>query len=222
MTLYTYCISHDGGSAPNPFWGICTLAICKPAIRRTAQLGDWIVGTGSIEFGFENQVVYAMKVTKILSLKEYDAYCRAHLPKKIPVWKTTDLKLKVGDCIYDYSKGHRVLRPSVHKEENIKTDLGGENVLMSDHFYYFGSDPIPLPTNLLRIVKQSQGHKSIFNEPYKEKFVEWITTFVGFRNKVDVLPYGLKDYEKNNCRNKCSTRHFREDEADEQIGLLNC
>src|SRR5437016_2120161 len=100
MTLFTYCISHDGGSAPNPFWGVCTLAICKPAIRRIAQVGAWVVGTGSMNFNFESQVVYAMKVTKKLSLKEYDKYCRDYLPNKIPIWKTMDVKLRVGDCIY--------------------------------------------------------------------------------------------------------------------------
>jgi len=45
-TLYTYCIPYDDGAAPNPYWGICTLVICKPVIRRTAEVGDWIVGTG--------------------------------------------------------------------------------------------------------------------------------------------------------------------------------
>ena len=47
-TLYTYVMPYDGGSAPNPYWGICTLVICKPKIRLSAQVGDWVVGTGSI------------------------------------------------------------------------------------------------------------------------------------------------------------------------------
>ncbi len=103
--LYSYCIINDHGAAPNPFWGICTLAICKPVIRRSAQIGDWIVATGSSKYGFENQLVYAMKVSEIMSLEEYDAYCKNKLPNKIPVYKTIDLRLKVGDCIYDYSNG---------------------------------------------------------------------------------------------------------------------
>ena len=131
MTLFTYCVNHDSGSAPNPFWGICTLAICKPVIRRIAEVGDWVVGTGSREFGFENKVIYAMKLTEILSIKEYDVFCRGHKPEKIPVRKTTNLKLRIGDCIYDYSTGKPILRPSVHTEENVKTDLGGKNVLLS-------------------------------------------------------------------------------------------
>jgi hypothetical protein len=45
--LYSYCIPYDDGAAPNPYWEVCTLVICKPVIRRTARAGDSIVGTGS-------------------------------------------------------------------------------------------------------------------------------------------------------------------------------
>lgn len=38
-TLFSYCIPYDDGAAPNPFWGLCTLAICKPRIRRAAKEG---------------------------------------------------------------------------------------------------------------------------------------------------------------------------------------
>ena len=39
MTLYSYIVAYDGGSAPNPFHEFCTLAICKPGMRRTAEKG---------------------------------------------------------------------------------------------------------------------------------------------------------------------------------------
>lgn len=34
MTLYSYVVAHDFGFAPNPFDGLCTLATCKPDIRK--------------------------------------------------------------------------------------------------------------------------------------------------------------------------------------------
>jgi len=77
--LYTYCIPYDDGAAPNPFWGVCTLAICKPAIRRAAEKGDWVVGTGSRNSpmgDISNQVVYAMEVIEILTMAEYDTWSR--------------------------------------------------------------------------------------------------------------------------------------------------
>ena len=37
MTLFSYVIEHDLGFAPNPFHGVCTLACCKPQIRKIAK-----------------------------------------------------------------------------------------------------------------------------------------------------------------------------------------
>jgi len=106
--LYSYCIINDHGAAPNPFWGVCTLAICKLVIRRTAQIGDWIAATGSARHGIENQLVYAMKVSSILTLKEYDSYCKTSLHKKIPVYKQLicDLKSVIAFMIILRKENH--------------------------------------------------------------------------------------------------------------------
>jgi hypothetical protein len=104
MTLFSYCLRYDDGAAPNPFWEVCTLSICKPKIRRTAQEGDWVVGLGSKNSpigDISTQVVYAMKVTRILPIREYDELCRASLGEKIPDWTNSDFRRKMGDCIYD-------------------------------------------------------------------------------------------------------------------------
>lgn len=82
--LFSYCIPFDNGAAPNPFWGVCTLNICKPGIRRVAQLKDWIVATGSARHGFTNRVVYAMEVTNKMTMADYDLFCKELLPGKIP------------------------------------------------------------------------------------------------------------------------------------------
>jgi hypothetical protein len=39
-TFFTYCLRFDDGAAPNPYYGFCTLTICKPAIRRVAKPGE--------------------------------------------------------------------------------------------------------------------------------------------------------------------------------------
>lgn len=222
MTLYTYCIPFDNGAAPNPFGGICTLAICKPVIRRNAMVGDWIVGTGSIHLGLANRLVYAMEVNKVLSFSEYNEYCKKELFEKIPDMENKDPHKWVGDCIYDFKDGKPVLRNSVHHEDNIPRDLGGLNVLLSDNFYYFGSDPIDIPNNLLKIVRQGQGHKSLSNEPYKEMFLDWISTLSKVRNEVTSTPYGLLEFQSLEKRIQCGNRHCREDEKDEEIGNSEC
>ena len=183
-TLYSYCIPGDDGAAPNPFWNICTLNICKPVTRRTAKKGDWVVGTGSKQFGFENTVVYAMEITEIMSMERYQEFCENTLPNKIPNSKSNLYEKKVGDCIYDFRHDPLRVLKSVHTVENRPTDLRGKNTLLSDHFYYFGDNPEPLPNSLLAIVKQGQGHKSTSNEPYVDLFIDWILTKTKAKNIV--------------------------------------
>lgn len=177
-SLFSYTIPVDDGAAPNPFSGHCTLAICKPAIRRTALEGDWIAGLGSInaprDRNLSGHLVYAMRVDKILSLEEYDRLARAGKIDRIPNIKSAALQDRLGDCIYDYSGDAVAQRPSVHTSENIETDLKGENALLSKTFYYFGRDAIELPEHLMPIIHQTQGHKRGANKDYVEKFIKWI------------------------------------------------
>jgi hypothetical protein len=178
MTLYTYCLRIDDGAAPNPYWGVSTLVICKPAIRRVAQPGDWVVGLGSAVSpvgDLSGQVVYAMRIAESMPMEAYDRYCQDHLPAKIPRWESREFKKRVGDCIYDFSSGAvPSVRTSVHTEQNREVDLGGKNALLSDHFYYFGNHPRPLPPRLSPIVHQTQGHRSRANAEYVDSFAEWI------------------------------------------------
>jgi len=168
--------------------GICTLVICKPAIRRSAQVGDWIVGLGSANSpmgAISDCVVYAMEVTRKLTLRDYDAFCRTWCPNKIPQWRNLqDKRLRLGDCIYDYSQGEPPkLRWSVHTEDRMKRDLSGQYALISDHFYYFGDKPVRLPTRLYPITHSTQGHKSTSNQAYFADFLSWIEA-LGFEPNV--------------------------------------
>lgn len=49
MKYFFYILKHDSGFAPNPFYGFCTLATCKPEIRKQAEVGDWIVGLALVK-----------------------------------------------------------------------------------------------------------------------------------------------------------------------------
>ncbi len=71
MKLFSYVIARDYGFAPNPFFGCCTLATCKPNIRRVAEIGDWIVGTGSAARTRKGVLVLAMCVTETMKFNEY-------------------------------------------------------------------------------------------------------------------------------------------------------
>lgn len=209
MTLYSYCVRSDSGAAPNPYWGICTLVICKPAIRRTADIGDWIVGLGSTNSpigDISDYVVYAMQVTEKMSLEDYDIYCKEFLQNKIPNKRSRDYRLRVGDCIYDYSsKPFPKLRSSVHTEENRNTDLGGKFALLSKNFYYFGNEPVKLPKDLHPIIHRTQGYKSNSNFPYIKKFITWIENLGYGKNKLFGDPQLKKEFLKfSELQLKCS------------------
>ncbi len=222
MTVYSYCLRFDDGAAPNPYWGVCTLAICKPAIRRSAEEGDWVVGLGSKHSPLGDislQMVYAMEVTKVLSMRHYDAFCRKSLRAKVPDWTNSDFRRKMGDCIYDfdYRSDEPTLRRSIHSEENRETDLSGRNVLLSENFYYFGDKPVALPDQLLALVHPTQGHKSCANDPYVGEFFRWIERAGWKKNGVFGEPQLKKkilSMTEEECRSSCSKRDKEEDVCD--------
>ena len=47
MKLSAYIITVDSGFAPNPFGRFCTLACCKPTIRRMAEKDDTVIACAS-------------------------------------------------------------------------------------------------------------------------------------------------------------------------------
>src|SRR5215218_5605380 len=72
--LYSYTMAHDDGAAPNPFRGLCTLAICKPKIRLKATFGDWVVGLGSVNApsgDLGGRMIYAMRIDQVVTLRDY-------------------------------------------------------------------------------------------------------------------------------------------------------
>ena len=224
MRLFSYCIPIDDGAAPNPYHGICTLAICKPVIRRVAQIGDWIVGVGSKNVqgvDYSNKLVYAMKVTDKMNLAEYNTFCEKFLPGKIANFKTSKFIDKIGDCIYYGSDMDNLqISLSVHNIANRSTDLGGVNTLLSDHFYYFGDKAIDIPEHLMHLVKQGQGHKSNANNHILESFIDWIDGIGIQPNSLLGDPqFKLKfspDYEKT--ISSCATKRLENDLEDELIG----
>jgi len=199
MTLYSYIVTVDNGFAPNPFWGYCTLACCKPKIRRTAQIGDWIVGLSPRAKG--NKIIYAMEVKEILPYADY--WQDSRFTKKIPSCK--DIKHSCGDNIYKprRSRGFDQL-PSMHswKGENRKKkaiDLKGEKVLISKKFYYFGSQPLKLPKKLYRL-RVGRGHRSRSNDGVISIFLKFIA-----KQRKECSAYPTMWGKGNDSCKKCSS-----------------
>ncbi|HEY3294099.1 MAG TPA: hypothetical protein VGL38_01535 [bacterium] len=191
-TLFTYRIVHDKGFAPNPYWGAMTLATCKPKIRLAAEVGDWIAAMGwkdtSRGVDLTLKVIFAMRVSEKLTLAEYADRARTQLKGKIPDMKHADERRHAGDAIFDFSSGRCIERPSLHSgsTDALRKDREGKYVLVSDHFYYFGSRPATLPYHLQEIAPSGFGRyvRSKMNAPFLDTFETWIESLGVHANKV--------------------------------------
>lgn len=232
MSVYSYVLRFDHGDAPNPYHNYCTLAICKPVIRRKAKPGDWVIGTGSRGNVNQNddipRIIYVMKISEVISLIKYFEDIRFNSKKPdmnsvLPIdW--------IGDNIYRKYDNKIVQIPSVHSnndgsedEESKKHDLKGENVLISQDYWYFGKNAIEIPECFHHLVKKNQGHKKIINQTDIRNFEKWIkaqkkpTTFLPCQPFVakDELCSLLCDGERKS--KKCFNDDCRWHEDDEEV-----
>ena len=178
--IYTYVVASDRGFAPNPFHGWCTLACCKPAIRRTAKERDWIVGITPAGQG-PPRMVYAMKVDHIMTFERY--WKDRRFRKKRPRW-TQEPTIAAGDNCYEPS-GSGTFRqlPSWHydgehdreRPRAKKRDLGGKYVLVSRHFAYYGKNARPLPADLGFAVI-GRGHRVNFDTQQRHRLLAFLNT----------------------------------------------
>jgi len=192
MKVYSYVMTHDTGFAPNPFWGYCTLAACTPNHRGIRpQIGDWIIGTESIDKG--NKLIYAMQISFIMSLDKY--YTDRRFKKKIPVIKSEDWRQHCGDNIYYKDKSDKWQQyPSIFhdKPENKRQDLEHPYVFIAKRFYYFGCKAEKIPSKYNSLVWKRQGVKCKHIPKVSEGFLTWIR--INFKKGIHGKP--------RDCRSK--------------------
>jgi hypothetical protein len=168
-SLYSYVVRTDSGFAPNPFGGYCTLACCKPQIRKHAKVRDWIIGVGSRNTVGNQKIVYAMCVTEKLSFDQYanDARFRCKIPSQGIVQER-------GDNIYfKEEKGDWKQRPSFHSEKQMDKDLRGEYVLVSDDFFYLGANAVIIPERFRHLMSTGRWYRHVAG-PEVGRFVAWL------------------------------------------------
>lgn len=148
-----YVVDRDFGFAPNPFHGICTLATCKPIIRRVAKESDWVIGMGGTRLKATGRCIFAMKVSRSITFNEY--WTNPSYRDKRPI-RNGSLKMIVGDNIYHQSTGEWQQLDSHHSyadgspnTHNVTNDTQTDAVLVSDHFFYFGSAAVEIPKPIL-------------------------------------------------------------------------
>ncbi len=182
MKIYSYILTRDYGFAPNPFYGVCTLATCKPKIRNPAKVGDWVIGVGSNEQGsqFKGKLIFAMEVTGKLTFNEY--WYDERFDVKKPVMNGSN-KQFFGDNIYHkensnwkQENSHHSLQEGKPNLKNLVRDTSSEFVLISRNFYYFGKEAISIPSELSIVFEDiGIGHISDRIPPKdRKRFISWL------------------------------------------------
>lgn len=134
---FVYKMTTDNGGAPCVAGGLLTLAICKPLVRSSAEVGDWVYGIGGVPLS--GRLIYIAQIDdKVIN----GGYYREEK------YSNRD------DCIYEYMNDRYCRRGNAkyHSgESNIETDLGKSdegypraNVLLSKNFRYLGDKGITL------------------------------------------------------------------------------
>ena len=178
MRLFSYLVARDYGFAPNPFFEVCTLATCKPQIRSAAQVGDWVVGTGSKSQGRESHLVFAMKVTETMTFNDYWHDDRFQCKKPNLAGSR---KQAFGDNIYHsdgnggwhQANSHHSYADGQPNKSNIRRDTGVDCILLSDRFLYFGSCGPEIPGHI-DICKRGPGHRCHFPDRVVNSFFNWL------------------------------------------------
>ena len=182
--LYSYVVAYDSGFAPNPFNGFCTLATCKPTIREHANIGDWIIGTGSNRQGVRRGgfLVYAMRVDEALSFENYwdDPRFLRKRPNLVGSYR-----MACGDNIYSPKPGgngwnqlnsYHSQNDGLPSQQHINRDTSVNRVLVSKEFVYFGAEGPKILKSLqdAGIVLNGRNYKKITDDAKITKFEAWL------------------------------------------------
>ncbi|TLD81478.1 hypothetical protein LS68_000070 [Helicobacter sp. MIT 05-5293] len=202
--IRSYKMKVDCGFAPNYSCGVLTLATCKPYIRESAKVGEYLAGWSSkalddSQIGQEN-LIYLAKISQILTFAEYwEAY-----PQKRPPQN------KEGDNIYKplvpnpQSADDFEVIPNAHHPENEKASIGcfcypsskhideeeasshfsdkdhdlkSFKVLICDEFYYFGSGKkaLQIPAHIRpKVPKRTSPYGNITEVDEAQAFIDYV------------------------------------------------
>jgi hypothetical protein len=185
MRVFSYKVVRDFGFAPNPFYGVCTLATCKPQIRTAAQPGDIVVSCGSTGNGLAGRVICVQRVSGKSSFQDY--WDDPRFAKKRPNFKGSRQKA-YGDNIYHREPGGPWLQERSHHSfpdgtvnvSNLARDTGSDNVLWSEDFVYFGRLAPLIPDNLRSfagddLYPSGRSHRVGFSSDFVAAVDAWFT-----------------------------------------------
>jgi hypothetical protein len=156
VRVHTYVIVVDSGAAPNYDRPCTTLAVCKPRIRKRANVGDLVLAfAGKRVNGYESHtVVWAGVIAEKLTFAEY--------------WDDPRFSSKKPRAGYDHPDnfyrpidgGLLQVSNDVHGPEHFVRDTGGIHVLSFRPSWRFGAHGPQLPAAFgLRMTHGRRGER---------------------------------------------------------------
>ena len=155
MRVRTYVIRWDAGSAPNYDPPFITLAVCKPRIRRKAEIGELVLAfAGKPVNPWEpHTVVWAGIVAEKLSFADYWRDRRF-------AGKKPDRSDHSDNFYRPVDGGLLWVKNKVHGPEETSKDTGGQFVLGFSPWWRFGAHGPLMPTEFgLRMANGRRGER---------------------------------------------------------------
>ena len=184
MALYTYVLDHDYGFAPNPFFGVCTLATCKPQIRQRANIGDHVMGTGCAKRKRRGQFVFIMQVDEITNYDNYWLDPRFFRKRPTLARGTAhafgdNIYHRAPDGTWSQENSFHSLPDGQPNPINRDHDTHSEQVLIGREFVYCGGSGPMVPDALRnwqgKDICAGRAYKKHFPPGMAEAAIEWAT-----------------------------------------------
>lgn len=199
-------MTYDTGLAPNPFHGVCTLAVCTPNhVRANLKANDYIIGVAGVRLrqklnlpSDSRRIIYAMKIDEIKDLNSY--YDSPDYKSKIPKLHGSKIE-KCGDNFYKFfnEKLTHTGETTAHVGSDInRQDCNGNRVFIGKNFTYFGSSAPEIPVSkawgeklIQQLTKRSLNVTYILggrcSEPWSTSDLEEFKQFL-IDNRIDSTP----------------------------------
>jgi hypothetical protein len=191
--LFVYRIVTDSGTAPHISNGYLTLTLCKPGIRKSAKVGDYVLALVALQHGRITgagedryyKAAYLFRVTEQVLMDDYEDWCKIHAQSKICTEDYFN-----GNCQYNRSGAHRV---GPHNVSHRNRDLSGKFSIISDHYAAWTSTkPYTLSDSELDAIELNR-------EQVKKATRNFFTVSLENQTQIDALEKLIDEWEPQNA-----------------------
>ena len=183
--IYVYKIRYDDGTAPCVEDGLLSLALCKPAIRATAAVGDTLAAFAAKSMCRDQRLVFAAVVTEKIPDGTY---------YRTSAWRHR------RDAVYRWRNGAFERRRDAAipiSDADMANDLGEApayrraSVLLSDNYRYFGDTRAAdyrgdFPSLAAMIDRLGQGHRIHHGDRVRDEIERYLAALWNRTRSADI------------------------------------